>query len=1099
MKEHHAEFIIEARDHLAVFERSLLALEKAVDGAESQLLIQQALRAIHSLKGDSGFLGFQKLRELAHAMESVLEDYRDGSVLPPGEITELLLNARDRLAVLVDDLTHSDHADIEPILRRLLTAADQGGVQRIPVRLRLTDWQNAESGRSLMDLFRRLDATGTVSDAVLSGYGDPGMFAAGSADDWNASVQLQFSGTLLTSCTAEDVKSLIGDDYGLSSAASSRQSVELNLTELQNGNSVSLTKVFQDIDETCTVSDPQLRFICDDLAVGLPASPIVWRAMIRAGESLPSSSRTNSSVREQLAATNSGEISATDFAPSLISATETFSATETTVSEDARPNVLAPVESITPRQPITPVQPAVSVQPAAQSRSAPPERTAVPVSSEAERLRSLRINVELLDRLMNLIGELTLIRNQTQVTFGQEQGESRNLIQRLSSVTSELQGTVLQTRMQPVGNLFGRFPRMVRDLARQLGKEVEIVTVGQEVELDKTVIERLSDPLMHLIRNSIDHGLEMPEAREGAGKARCGKIVLSATPADGQVCIEIRDDGRGIDPVAVRNRAATMGLRTEADLDRMSNRELFSLILLPGFSTAKSVTDVSGRGVGMDVVKTNVEELDGSLTIDSWPGAGTSMLLRVPLTLAIVPCLIVTVGTQRYAVPQRELEEVVCLHPQLDRHLEQAFDTEVLRLRDSLLPVIRFAEVLERRHPFTSEDKAEILARHGSGQRDPNQVEYVLILRSRGRRVGLLVDSVRGREEIVVKPIHPALKQVGVFSGATLMGDGRVALIANVEGIVEHAQCYSLNAEVSQTSSIRDPHEVHRVLLFEYGPHEQFALPLIQVRRVELLEMNRIERIGDRDYITIDGRATRILRLTELMNVSSCDEPSTMFLILPKFVPEPIGILVHRIIDTESLAIEMQSTNERGVLGTAVVRDRLSLFLDVQQLREFLCGRQASTATPADDASSVSDTISATRSQSMAASVNDSHPQRILLVDDTPFFRQVVTRYLADTGADIVTGVDGRQGLELLSSQHFDLVISDIEMPVMDGWQFCMAARERGFSLPFVALTSLAKAEHEQKARACGFDDFEEKLDHDRLRQKVLLWLKRSAERTAVR
>jgi two-component system chemotaxis sensor kinase CheA len=525
---------------------------------------------------------------------------------------------------------------------------------------------------------------------------------------------------------------------------------------------------------------------------------------------------------------------------------------------------------------------------------------------------------------------------------------------------------------------------------------------------------------------------------------------------------------------------------------------LFSLILLPGFSTAKAVTDVSGRGVGMDVVKTNVEELDGSLTIDSWPGAGTSMLLRVPLTLAIVPCLIVTVGTQRYAVPQRELEEVVCLHPQLDRHLEQAFDTEVLRLRDSLLPVIRFAEVLERRRPFTAEDKAEILARHGSGQRDPNQVEYVLILRSRGRRVGLLVDSVRGREEIVVKPIHPALKQVGVFSGATLMGDGRVALIANVEGIVEHAQCYSLNAEVSQTSSIRDPHEVHRVLLFEYGPHEQFALPLIQVRRVELLEMNRIEHIGDRDYFTIDGRATRILRLTELMNVSSCDEPSTMFLILPKFVPEPIGILVHRIIDTESLAIELQSTNERGVLGTAVVRDRLSLFLDVQQLREFLCGRPTANATP-EDAAFESENIPAGTPQSVREPIADAHPQRILLVDDTPFFRQVVTRYLADTGADIVTGIDGRQGLELLSSQHFDLVISDIEMPVMDGWQFCMAARERGFSVPFVALTSLAKAEHEQKARACGFDDFEEKLDHDRLRQKVLLWLKRSAERTAVR
>jgi two-component system chemotaxis sensor kinase CheA len=725
------------------------------------------------------------------------------------------------------------------------------------------------------------------------------------------------------------------------------------------------------------------------------------------------------------------------------------------------------------------------------------------VNAENDRLRSLRINVELLDRLMNLVGELTLIRNQTQVTFAEQEGESRNLIQRLNSVTSELQDTVLQTRMQPVGNLFGRFPRMVRDLARQLGKEVDVVTVGQDVELDKTVLERLSDPLTHLIRNSIDHGLESPDVRAAAGKTRTGKIVLSATPADGQVYIEIRDDGRGIDPAAVKAKAASTGLRTEAELDRMSSRELLSLILLPGFSTAKQVTDVSGRGVGMDVVKTNVEELEGHLSIDSWPGQGTSMVLRVPLTLAIVPCLIVTVGEDRFAVPQRELEEIVCLHSGGKRHIEHAFDAEVFRLRESLLPVVRLSEVLSRPHAFTAADKAEILAKHPPSERDPSHIEYILVLRSNGKRFGLLVDNVQGREEIVVKPMHMAMRQLSVFSGATLMGDGRVALITNVEGILEHSRCYATMTEEGAKPAVRDPHEVHRVLLFEYGPDEQFALPLVQVRRVELLEMSRIERVGDRDFVTIDGQSTRIVRLDGVMNVSTCDTASTMFLILPKFVSEPMGILAHRIIDTESLAIELQSdVSQPGVLGTAIVRTNLTLFLDVQQIREFVFGKPVVTASTISAALPNRSEGALQDPQSVFSpfDVSTDRPlQRILLVDDTSFFREIVKRYLSSDKVEIMTGVDGLNGLELLAKYNFDLVVSDIEMPNMDGWQFCKAARDKGYHMPFVALTSLAKAEHEQKAIACGFDDYEEKLEHDRLKRKVQLWLDRSFERTVQR
>ena len=290
-------------------------------------------------------------------------------------------------------------------------------------------------------------------------------------------------------------------------------------------------------------------------------------------------------------------------------------------------------------------------------------------------------------------------------------------MQRLDAVTSALQETVLRTRMQPVGNLFGKFPRVVRDLGRQLGKQVEITVVGREVELDKTILEQLSDPLTHLVRNSVDHGIETPAERVAKGKPATGQITLTAAHEDGQVRIEIRDDGRGIDPQAVRAKALAMRLKTESELDRMSPRELMALILLPGFSTARQVTEVSGRGVGMDVVKTNIELLEGSLVIDSLPGLGTAMILRMPLTLAIIPCLIVTVNGERYAIPQRELEEAVCLHPGMSGRIEQAFDTEVYRLRDRLLPIVRLRDVLSRPRAVHGRDQGGNPGRARGGRR----------------------------------------------------------------------------------------------------------------------------------------------------------------------------------------------------------------------------------------------------------------------------------------------------------------------------------------------------------------------------------------------
>lgn len=1085
------EYIIESREHLSIFEQSLLALEKARQGEASKALIEIGLRAIHSFKGDSGTLGFAAVNKLAHSIESLLENYRDGHQIPSSEIVEALLAARDLLVAQLEDLDHP-RADENTHMINRLQSLEARAESALPVDVLLEAWLARNPGKSLVDFFREVARLGVLRNPRLN-LGHCSL----TQDGWETKCHVRLIGALELEHSYVPVQWpvqqwLAGEFVELPSSCTTARpqetKIQVSLSDWHSG-SGSIVTLFRELESRGNLRHPKLLYGEVSLNTGLPTEPIEWSATALAAFALPKLPQSTQ----------------------RIASAETFASGESIASGENADGSLAPTGEVvalalpsslpfTPPAQESPAQespaqllpsPTIDSKSTSDQEAGPSEVANVPSrpagQSDKERLRSLRINVDLLDRMMNLIGELTLVRNQTLVTFEGAEGESRTIIQRLNSVTSELQDTVLQTRMQPVGNLFGRFPRMVRDLARQLGKEVEIVTVGEEVELDKTVLERLTDPLTHLIRNSIDHGLELPAAREAAGKPRLGKITLTATPADGQVYIEIRDDGRGIDPAAIKSKATAMRLRSASELERMSNRELYSLILLPGFSTAQKVTDVSGRGVGMDVVRTNVEELEGSLTIDSWPGQGTSMQLRVPLTLAIVPCLIVTVGEERFAVPQRALEEIVCLHKNGKWTLEQSIDGEVMRLRNSLIPVVRFSELLSRPRPFTPTDKEEILRDNTITERDAGQIEYILVLRSSGRRFGLLVDRVLGREEIVIKPMHAALKPISVFSGATLMGDGRVALIADVDGILEHVRCPGAKAEEVAKATMRDPHEVHRVLLFEHGPNEQFALPLVQIQRVELLDTKRIERIGTSEFANISGKSTRILRLSDMLQVSTCEDLPTMFLILPKFIPEPMGILATRIIDTESLAIDLQSNGcERGVLGTARVRDRLSLFLDVQQLREFSLGPSKESVGS-----------SKPNSRDAGSTHQSSVAKRILLVDDTTFFREIVKRYLSSDDVEILTAIDGQQGLEVLATHHVDLVVSDIEMPVMDGWQFCKSARDRGYQMPFVALTSLAKIENEDKAKSCGFDDFEEKLDHDRLRGKIQFWLSQSEERLA--
>lgn len=1016
----HADFVLESREHLQVFERSMLALERVGDAQNVRECIDASLRAIHSLKGNAGFLGFHAIQKLAHAIESVLENFRNQSVAPPISVVETILVANDRLASMIDDLHHSQTYDISGMLKSL-HAFDNNSVhinapeELATFRLSL---QVPKPPESMLPLFECFFSLSSDCEVQL-----PAPDLLRSVGDWEVAKE-----SIVVHLSTD--RSIIQVRERLLQCGIPFSWSDFGAVELVGRDKTSL-------ESQLLSCQGKIVYEPANLGDGIPTPPILW---------------IDQSSTEALGLEPRNEL------PSYPDSIDKTSMAKSAQMPIAKPEVVSKNDSGNTGG-----------------------------DSSSERTGSLRIQVELLDRLMNLVSELTLVRNQSMVALSETDGAPQAFVQRLNTVTSELQETVLRTRMQPVGNLFGRFPRMVRDLARQLGKQVELEMVGQEVELDKTVLEQLSDPLTHLIRNSIDHGLEAPTKRLQARKSMVGHVTLSATAADGQVIIEVRDDGRGIDPEAIRAKLLARGIKNETELQKTSLKELYSYILLPGFSTAKELSDVSGRGVGMDVVKTNIERLQGSLIIDSIPGTGTTMTLRVPLTLAIIPCLIVTSDEHRFAIPQRGLEEIVCLHPGGNREIEHTYDTEVYRLRELLLPIVRLRSVLAFSKPFTASTKAAIMAAHPPASRDSNAIEYILVLRTGGRKFGLLVDDVRGTEEIVVKPMHPSLKKIGIFSGATLMGDGRVALIANIDGIAEHAGCHGVEPPSSLGASKRDPAEVHRVLLFEYGPQEQFALPLVQIRRIESISMDKVEWVGDQAFITIDGTSTRIIQLDKYLKVSECELLPTMHLLLPKFVAQPIGILISKIVDTDSLSIQLQQTSieDPGILGTAVIRGRLSLFLDTQYLRERLFEDNPALREEDSELPGVHEN----RLTNARNSRVEQHVQHILLVDDTSFFREVVKRYFEREGLQVTTAIDGIDGLRKLAEGVFDLVVSDIEMPNMDGWQFCEQARKLGYTTPFLALTSLSKHEHSKTAIECGFDGFEEKLDHDRLIASVMSML----------
>ena len=579
---------------------------------------------------------------------------------------------------------------------------------------------------------------------------------------------------------------------------------------------------------------------------------------------------------------------------------------------------------------------------------------------------TIRVAVDLIDRLMNLAGELVLGRNQLRQEIEEKVVDNPRLInvmQNVNLVTSEIQENIMRMRMQPLSSIFNKFPRVVRDIARQLYKKAEIVIDGGEVELDKSILENLSDPLTHIIRNSLDHGIEPPEVRMKNNKSETGLIHLTAIHEGSQVIITVSDNGRGIDAEALSEKAINTNLVTQEQVSRMSVKQKINLIFLPGFSTAKTVSDISGRGVGMDVVKTNIEKLGGHVDLDSTIGKGTIVIIRLPLTLSIIPSLIVGSCNHIFAIPQINVQELVNIKAsEVAKRLEKVGDATVLRLRERLLPMVWLNEVLglgDEIEPEKSESIKEktpsmdLLPAGDNANRflEVTQLDSleknvnIVVLRVGTNSFGLAVNQLFDNEEIVVKPLSRHIKDCKCFSGSTIMGDGRVAMILDTAGIADFA--FLRFAEISAEERRRREQEERDkkaaskrkpILLFNNALDEYFGLPLSNISRLELISRDNIQLVGQREFINYNGKGLPLIRLENFLAVNPLPELDELYLIIPKTNGPVAGIMVSRIINILDIQedIARDAYTPKGFLGSGFIEGYLTFFLDPEAVLSFL-------------------------------------------------------------------------------------------------------------------------------------------------------------------
>ncbi len=677
---------------------------------------------------------------------------------------------------------------------------------------------------------------------------------------------------------------------------------------------------------------------------------------------------------------------------------------------------------------------------------APSKETAEADAPEGERIanQSIRVKIDTLEHLMTMVSELVLTRNQLlEIGRHHEDTEFNVPLQRLSNVTAELQEGVMKTRMQPIGNAWQKLPRIVRDLSSELGKQIELEMHGADTELDRQVLDLIKDPLTHMVRNSADHGLETPSERAAAGKPEQGTIRLSAHHEGGHIVICIADNGRGLNTDRIRSKALSNGLVTEAELEKMTEAQIHKFIFAPGFSTAAAVTSVSGRGVGMDVVRTNIDQIGGTIDIKSVAGEGSSVTVKIPLTLAIISALIVESAGDRFAIPQLAVIELVRARANSEHRIERIKDTQVLRLRNKLLPLLDLKTLLKI----------------GDGTLSDPENAFIVVTQVGSQTFGIVVDCVFHTEEIVVKPMSTKLRHIEMFSGNTILGDGAVIMIIDPNGIAK-AFGASLDAhhEIADENAAMRPgaaEELTPLLVFRAGSPHPKAVPLALITRLEEIAADKIEFSNGRYMVQYRETLMPLVQMDGVKVGVTGAQPLLVF----ADDGRTMGLVVDEIVDIveERLNIEVAGSHA-GILGSAVIKGQATEVIDIGHFlpMAFADWFSRKEMRPSNNA------------------------QSVLLVDDSAFFRNMLAPVLKAAGYRVRVATNAQEGLVALrSGQDFNAVLTDIEMPDMNGFEFAETIRAdaRLSAMPIIALSSLISPAAIERGRQAGFHDYVAKFD----------------------
>jgi two-component system chemotaxis sensor kinase CheA len=1063
-------YLEESIEHLADIETDLLAIEEA--GADiDEDLVNKVYRAAHSIKGGAGFMGLTTIKDLTHEMENILGKIRSRDMIPTPEIINVLLMASDTLKALMGDVFTSNDVDISEHIDALQAVAEGKPVAAPP---------------------SPTTKPTTVPETVVETEPDPAAEAPAAATEKVTIAAAD--GEIAIEADGPVVEGLMNEGKFVYLVH-----IDLMADVIDKGKTPGV--VIEEMEQTgtliaCGSSLDDLRSMPPEQAQSADPLVVLFATILK-----PEDVNVLFEIPEcQIHQVN------TDLSVTCLGSS----------SPEPVADAPASVPEATPRTEPLPTAEPEAVGAAAPSEMPPPvdQKT---TAKKTETETSLRVHVSLLDQLMTLAGELVLSRNQLLQSMTSEDHRGSEIAgQRIDLITSELQEAIMLTRMQSIGNVFNKFPRVVRDLSQSLEKKVDLHLEGKDVELDKTIIEAIGDPLTHLVRNAVDHGIELPEVRRRAGKNPVGKIYLKAYHEAGQVNIEIADDGKGLDGQVLTQKALEKGLISEDQAKVMSDKERTNLIFLPGFSTAEKITDVSGRGVGMDVVKTNLDKLGGIIDIDSDLGKGSTIRIKLPLTLAIIPCQIVMTGNERYAIPQVNLEELLRIPAnQVKDRIERVGDAEVVRLRGNLLPLIKLSEVIEtesvfvdpktgktrvdrrksisdrrsKKSPLMREDQAgtdvdpdeaETVDARASEERrfHANSALNIVVVSTGAMKYGLVVDELHDSEEIVVKPLGRDLKKCKGYAGATIMGDGRVALILDVANLAQMAGLTSLEgssraAEVAEESlrAIQEQKDRQSLLVFRSAENEQFAAPLNMVERIEKIKASDIEMVGGKRVIRYRGGSLPLFSVDEVAMVQPLADVDDLLVIVFIICGKEIGLLAIGPVDAIefSLDVDGHTLKQAGIMGSAIINEHTTLMVDVYEIvqtlnPEWFADMEAATDTNGEAA-------------------------KILFAEDSNFFRNQVKSYMEDEGYHVIEAEDGAIAWELLQ-EHADeisLVVTDIEMPNMNGFELTRRIKtSNAYShLPVIALTTLAGEEDIEKGRQVGISDYQIKLDREKLIRSI--------------